>query len=254
MRLSQNFIITGNSSVINTNFFHPVTLNDGYYLALSGFSSGSICNVTSKNGQVFLKGRETEAVVPIPKSYYHTVGSLLTVLKDSINKFLKQEWGITKEATLKFAIRSNLWTLSMPSGNSISTCKNDPSNVFNLMEIEDGDFETVSVVETTFYTDIELAFLYCSIVQESNINARESRLLDIIPLKTNTMYNYYEPHNLKFRKIAIEEFTNISFEIRDSSGELLEFAAPHAGCSIHSTSFDVVTRPVVLCLKIVKGI
>ena len=69
-----------------------------------------------------------------------------TVLKDSINNFLNQEWGITKEATLKFTIESNLWTLTMPSGNS---SKNDPSNFLNLMKIVDGDFETLSVLKTT---------------------------------------------------------------------------------------------------------
>ena len=255
MSLSENFVITGNGSVIETSFFHSVTINEGYNLALTGFSSGSICNVTSKNNIIYILSKDgADATVPITPSYYHTVGELLTAIHLKIDYFLKHVWSTSKVTLLKYAIRTNTWTLTMPSGFYITTCRRDPENILNLMQVEDGNFETISVIESTFHEDIKLGFLYCSIVQESNINDLQSRLLDIIPLKVNSMYILHEPVNLKYHKIAIEQFNSISFEVRDSYGDLIEFSVPNDSCDYHATSFNIDARPVVLSLHIKRGI
>lgn len=255
MELSENFVITGSTSVINTNFFHPVTINEGFQLALTGFSSGSICNVTTQNNLIYIVWGEQEAALPMPPAYYHTIGLLLTAIKESVNSFIKSEWKINREVTLKYSVRSNVWTLTMASGISITMCNHDYSNALNLLEMEDGNYQTISVLDSKLLEDAQPAFLYCSIVQESYINSRQSRLLDVIPLKINRKYNFYEPHSLKFRKIAIEEFNNISFEIRDSDGKLIEFHSPGGTCRFHGVTHTHQPRPVVLNLQIKrKGI
>ena len=95
------------------------------------------------------------------------------------------------------------------------TCEADTSNAFTLMSVEDGDYGTLVVLETVFPADSRICFLYCSIVEGSNIDERQSRLLEIVPLGASAPYNWYEPVHLKFRQIAIHAFSDITFELRD---------------------------------------
>ena len=45
----------------------------------------------------------------------------------------------------------------------------------------------------------------------------------MLPVRVNARYTHYEPLTLKFYKIAIEDFSSISFEIRNERGNLVDF-------------------------------
>ena len=128
MELSQNFIITGSTSELVTNFLYPVRLEDGFELALSYFFCGPICNVDSQLDLIYLVKGDGEGFVveekllEIPHGYYHTTGDLISQICKSINMFMEANqdvWG-TGKATLEYNVLRRVWTLVLPKKQHVS--------------------------------------------------------------------------------------------------------------------------------------
>ena len=254
MKLNENFVITGHGSQINTHFFRPVGVEEGFQLSLASFYCGPICNITSRNNEVHIKlNEDISGVVHIPISYVRNVGELLRAVRDTLNEFLAVKWKLSIRVTLRFSLRNNTWTLTMPSPTSIVSCTAELNNVLTLLDLEDGSYETLQVVEYDFVRSTKLCFIYRSIIQDSYIDSHQSRLLEIIPISTNTNYTFFEPVHLKFRRIAIEEFSSITFELRDSDGSLIEFTEQSLNCTKHNVKIEKehsLSEPIVMCLQI----
>ena len=69
----------------------------------------------------------------------------------------------------------------------------------------------------------DLAFLYSSVVENSLINNRESRLLTTIPITSTRGYNYFQFAQPIYRLISVRQFSDIRFQIYDKNGELFKF-------------------------------
>ena len=246
MELSQNFVVTGRASELETNFFYPVRLEEGFELALSYFFCGPIANVNSEADLVYLvKGDghglvEKEKLLEIPHGYYHTTGELIGQIAESINEYMAEhesEWG-TGKARVDYNVQKRVWTLVLPKKQHVSIAhdKGWERNILNLFTgLDGGNYEEISVLESNFEENVESVFVYSSVVQESYIDTHQSRLLAVIPVRTNSKYTHYEPTHLRFYKIAIEEFSSIFIELRNSRGHLVEFA----NSSICSDSTDL---------------
>ena len=248
MQLSENFVIIGNSASIETNFFVPVSLSDGFELGLASFICGGINNVDSHSNILFIEDRHAHvAEIEIPSSYYHTVGELLQGLKHSVNNYLKS---VHKSCTLAYNVKNNLWKLSMPEHYKFIMCKGESRNVLNLLDLENGEFDILEAAENGFHPELMLAFMYCSVIAESYINGNQSRLLAVLPLSKNVKQNIYEPAVVRYYKIAIEEFNSIFIEFRDREGKLIEFFAPDS-CTEQPPN---KSHPLVLTLSLRKAI
>lgn len=234
MDLSHNFVVTGTSGQLETNFFYPVRLEEGFELALNYFFCGPVCNVNSGVDLIYLvkgDGHDQlveEKLLPVPHGYYHTTGELISKMGEVINEFLDENasvWG-TGRARVEYNVQRRIWSLSLPKKQHVSIA-NDKSwdrNVLNLFSaLDDGNYETISVLDANFDENIDSVFVYSSIIQESYIDSNQSRLLAVIPVRINAKYTHYEPSNLRFYKIAIEEFSSIFIELRDSRGRVVEF-------------------------------
>ena len=234
MELSQNFVITGTSGEITTNFLYPVRLEDGFELALSYFFCGPLSNVNNERDLLYLvKGDGQgnvveEKLLEIPHGYYHTTGDVLNIICESINNYIRENpeiWGYVL-ATINYNIQRRIWNLNLPKKQDISIAHDKcwDRNVLTLFTgLEDGNYTELAVVESEFSECKENIFIYSSIVQESNIDNHQTRLLAVLPVRVNAKYTHYEPVNLKFYKIAIEDFSSISFEIRNERGNLVDF-------------------------------
>ena len=234
MELSHNFVVTGTSGELETNFFYPVRLEEGYELALNYFFCGPVCNVNSERDLLYLvKGDGDgqlveEKLLLIPHGYYHTTGELINKMVETINEFMTQNesvWG-TGKARADFNVGRQIWTLILPKKQHVSIAhdKNWERNILNIFSsLDEGNYEELIVVESKFDESIESVFIYSSVIQESFIDVNQSRLLAVIPVRTNAKYTHYEPKNLRFYKIAIEEFSSIFIELRNSRGKLVEF-------------------------------
>ena len=254
MKLNENFVITGHGSQVDTHFFRPVGVEEGFQLSLASFYCGSVCNITSGNNAVHINlNEDISGVVHIPVSYVRNVGQLLRGVRDAVNKFLAEQWKLSIRVTLRFSLRNNTWTLTMPNPTSIVACTAERNNVLTLLDLDDGSYETLQVVEYDFVRSTSLCFIYCSIIQDSYIDSHQSRLLEIVPISTNANYTFFEPVHLKFRRIAIEAFSNITFELRDSNGSLIEFTETPSSCTKHNVTIDKdqsLPGPIVMCLQI----
>lgn len=271
MQLSKNFIVTGNSAVIETSFFYPVQLDDGYEMALSSLSCGSICNVNSRRDTVYIACRladlgpddgigsiQTEELqeitivrVNLTHGYYHTVTDLFKEICDSINQFLKIHHH-SHVAEWEYVPKTNTTKLVLPDEIKFTHNPRDSDAVLGLLELEAGDYKKLEARDNELYPIPDYAFLYSSIVAESYINANSTRLLAVIPLSQNKFSYHFEPINLKYYPIAIEEFNSINFELRNSSGHLIEFCS-----SLYETSkyaAKLGTRiPIVLSISLANG-
>ena len=269
MDITDNFVVTGKTAVIENNFLFPMRVRDGYKLALNGFCSGPICNVNKKNDVVHIvlhsavaaiRGREKRVHVKITHDYYPTVGQLLEVVVDEVAREISRHGVDHSPPTLKYKADKNLWTLKMNDGMSLVSCKSEPGNIFNtLLNTPDGTYDEISVREGPLSSGIELGFVYCSVVEDSLIDNKLSRLLTIIPIPKNQSYVFFEPATPCYHSISVLEFSNISIEIRDSDGELLEFAQPtERSCNrnIHYSSRAVLSTvlPIILRLTLRKAI
>ena len=107
------------------------------------------------------------------------------------------------------SLKNNTWTLTMPNSTLIDSCTAESNNVLTLLDLDDGSYEKLQVVEYDFDRSTKLCFIYCSIIQDSYIDSHQSRLLEIVPISTNANYTFFEPLHLKFRRIAIEAFSSI---------------------------------------------
>ena len=271
MQLSKNFIVTGQSSVIETSFFYPVRLDDGYEMALSSFSCGSICNVNSRRNLVHIACRLGDlgpldglgsylteeslnisiVQVELSHGYYHTVTDLFKEICDSVNAFLKIHHH-PHEAEWEYFPKTNTTKLILPNEVKFTHNPRDSDAVLCLLELEEGTYNKLEARDNELYPIPDYAFLYSSIVAESYINANSTRLFAVIPLSQNTFSYHFEPINPKYYPIAIEEFNTITFELRDSSGHLIEFCSSLYETSKYASKLGT-KLPIVLSISLANG-
>ena len=168
----------------------------------------------------------------------------------SINNYFKEIEG-QKICALTYGVRNNVWTLTLPHKFSITTCRSEAKNVMNLFFLENGDYTVIEIQESVFTPELQIVFLYASIVQESFVDNNQSRLLAIIPVMKNETYVAYEPTNLLYHEIAIDNFSTITFELRNQEGELVEIAKQR---SCDDLAAELKTLPLILTLSLRKAI
>ena len=248
MSLSQNFVVTGESGEIETNFLTGIRLEDGYEVALSSFHSSPICNCNFESDTLYLQLMQNDEVVaegavPVPHNYYHTTGDVFVAINDSINKYITEhshQWG-NQRSSVAYNPQKGVWALTLSNKLSIVNCDKYERNILNMFTLPDGDYKSLTVPEKTFDERIESALIYSSIVEGSYINGFQSRLLAVVPVRFNSLYTQFDPPCLKFYRIAIEEFSSILFEIRNTRGNLIEFANGHTGCG-HSSDTKLTCK------------
>ena len=65
--------------------------------------------------------------------------------------------------------------------------------------------------------------MYINIIENSYINGKLSRIASVIPLKSNPGWSFFQQAHPSFVSINVKEFSSILIELRDISGEFLEF-------------------------------
>ena len=68
-----------------------------------------------------------------------------------------------------------------------------------------------------------LGFLYCSVVENTLLNNRQTRLLCIFPIISKRGYSFYEVKEAIYKTVSVLQFSTITFTILDSEGDLMEF-------------------------------
>ena len=202
-----------------TRFAHPMRVEDGFTLGVKSVYYGEICNVCEYNNKVYLQLSGIEAHISLTVGRYNYVGELLKEIHSKVNAYIGSV-GESDASSIKFSAASNKWQLNLPT--NIEFVKSDKvDSALNLLVISDGLYSSIHAPESKLLNDKHIGFLYCSIVQDSFINGRPSRLLATFPIISSHGYNFYEFTNPTYHPVAIKQFSDILFELRDIKGDLL---------------------------------
>ena len=112
---------------------------------------------------------------------------------------------------------------------------------------DDMTVDRIEVAQYMLENPVEAGFLYSSIVTNSIINQKQSRLLACLPIVSKTGYNYYEVNNPIYRPLSVHSFTDIHFALTDVHGKVMEMEYDH--------SYEYKTKndfPTILTLHIRK--
>ena len=82
----------------------------------------------------------------------------------------------------------------------------------NVVSARDGDIPD----------DVVMCFLYVSIIRQSFINFKKSRILSVLPLKSSRGYSFYQNKVPTYVPVEVKEFADITISLRNIRGELIE--------------------------------
>ena len=220
MDLEGNFVVISDNEQarFTTRFAQPIRVEDGYTLGVKSVYYGEVCNVCESNNKVYLMFSNRERYISLTVGRYNYVGELLKEIQSKINELVG-----AGSSALKYTAASNKWQLTVNNGHFVKVGNID--NALNLLVISDGVYANIQAPETELLNDKHIGFLYCSIVQDSFINGRPSRLLATFPITSAHGYNYYEFSNPSYHPVAIKQFSDILFELRDIKGDLLNITS-----------------------------
>lgn len=125
----------------------------------------------------------------------------------------------------------------------------DTSNFVSSKDKDDIKATQITVSAKPIVTT-RLGFLYCSIVENSLINNKETRLLCIFPIVSKRGYSFYEINQTIYKAISVLQFSTITFAIVDSEGNLVEFSLE--GDDLNTQKIGKKKYPTLLNLHIRK--
>ena len=228
-----------------SNFVESVNIADGYEVAVKSIFHAPLYNITSVNNKFTLttsrRGRDEFAEFEIPVGFYESTCDIVAAIHKVLSDSVAGEAEVPVRAvpaplirvapTLKIANRSI--SLTLP-GNSK---KNPENNVYFLIRaLHSGaqllrilgycshdklKVDTIVVADYTLENSCEAGFLYSSIVTNSMINQKQSRLLACLPINSKSGYNFYEVQNPVYQPLSVHSFTDINFALTDVHGEIM---------------------------------
>ncbi|NRB81998.1 MAG: hypothetical protein HRU38_25655 [Saccharospirillaceae bacterium] len=239
MELQNHFTIIseGNPSQFTANFTSPILLEEGYLLGIKNLFYGEINNVNSKNGMIYIQTDDSfinnaggfftsggESIpIPITQRRYNSTGELLTEIKTRVSEYLVVKFPKMRLPTLNYSVTHDKWTIKLPTGVSFNRSISHPS-VLDLLAMNDGLYNSFETRDAAFDNEKYVGFLYCSIIENSYINSRSSRLLATIPLSSTDGMSYHEYSVPNYYRISIRNFSDINFELRNEHGDIIEFS------------------------------
>ena len=132
---------------------------------------------------------------------------------------------------------------------SLSNKPDDSTYSIDTSQLSSSDSQNLLVTELsvpmTPIVKTDLAFLYCSIVENSLVNNEETRVLTTIPITSRRGYNYFQFAQPIYRSISVRQFMDISFHILDVNENYMNF-------NLYGDDVDLKNRkyPTILNLHI----
>ena len=232
MELQNYFTIISDDSPsqFTANFVSPIRLEDGYLLGLKSIFYGEINNVNSKNYSIYISIDDTHGgngnltPISIKQKRYNSTGELLTEINYRVSQYLKTAYNYTgtRTTSLNYSANSDKWTIKLPPGVFFRKAHLAP-NPLDLLVMKDGIYNSFETIDAPFLDEKHIGFLYCSIIENSYINSKSSRLLATIPLSSTDGTSYHEYHNPNYYRISIRDFSDINFQLCNEDGDLIEF-------------------------------
>ena len=237
-----------------SNFTTPVNLGDNYEIGLKSLCHGPVYNVTEGHNMViFARDASIDIHEIIDKVYldagfYSHTGALF---KEIYSKLVAHEIAhVLFGRKLPEYIVENDGKMSIKVPPNISFIVDDEgypgkNPLSYLLHYPNGRYKKISEFNEFIPVKNHLTFVYSSIIAQSYINDRKSRLLAIVPLTSSPGYNYFEFTNVTYHPLAVSTFTDIFFSLKDPYGEQIELG-------VEKTSSNIIEYPTILNLHVRK--
>ena len=196
-----------------SNFTDSINISDGYEIALISIYHGPIYNITENINHFKLENKDGEQTTyKIPIGYYQTTYMILLAIKNVL------EGSNIRVVSAKVGSRS---VLQLLSGEKFIANGSNADLMHYLGQIISAT--KINVEYDILGSSIVPTFIYSNIVSETVIDGHYTRMLATVPLKTDDPgYNFHEFENPVYHLLRVNSFTDISFQLRDIYGELIE--------------------------------
>ena len=226
------FVVTSgvqNPALFSSNFTTPVKLDQNFEIGLQSITHGPLFNITVANNKIVIirtvpGGAEDINFILLDPGLYTTVSQLLKHIYEKLKELFDKHrdnlyWG---KEPLKYTLeQTGKITIRLPTRASfeIDNVKEPGENpLFNILHLPSGRYKKLSEYDSDILRLDHLTFIYSSIVEESYINNRKSRLLAMTPLKSMYGYNHTTFQNISYYPLAVNTFNDIIFSLKDTYG------------------------------------
>lgn len=197
-----------------SSFTDPINISEGYEIALISIYHGPLYNITNNNNYLIIEnGMGQQTRYQVDPGYYESTYSILLAIKKKLSIS-----GIASSISRVV----NHYVLSLSAANEFYTTAENGGLMHYL-----GQYISNSKIKVEYDilgSTTEPTFIYSNVVSETVIDGQYSRILATVPLKTDIGYNHHEFSNPLYHKLRVNNFTDISFQLRDVNGELLQIA------------------------------
>ena len=206
-----------NPSKFRTSF-PALKLDTKHELCLTSMFYAPIININDNNNVITVNDlfSSISYSVKLKNGFYKTKWALLSEIVDQIRQAIQNDEISVLTEDITFTKVESEITLVIPFKIS--------GECLNMVGITDFiPAKMYTFMDDNLTSTIFPAFLYCNIVEDSWINNKLSRLLQVIPLEYRQGCSYLEFHTREKSIITLKEFSNIIFEIRDINGDFIPF-------------------------------
>jgi hypothetical protein len=214
-----------NQAKLNTQL-EPVRVKEDIGLAITSIFHGAVYNINDTNNKIhfYTKGEDGMYTSRLPPGHYSSSFSVLKAISDVLQKRNYVNVPLNKKPQLTVSLRRDN-TLHVIAQHMTLVIKDGRNSPWEMLGVE-STFEVtnhISVKNINFDLNLEPAFLYVNIVENSYINGKLSRVLDIVPISMKAHWSYYEFARLNFVPIEVKEFSKIFLELRNMNGNYVPF-------------------------------
>jgi hypothetical protein len=212
--MSLTFTLSQRSSVLTSNIFPPILLNDGNYeVGLLSFDSyNTIPNVDKSNNKMYFGDGN---VFTIPTGTYE-IDDLKTLLQEEFNKLKYTFYLNGNNNTLKIELRSTA-QIDFTPADSVGKLFGFTRRILKSKELHLSDH--ITDIFTVQHIEIE-----SNISSGSYINGVSSHSLHAFAMKSGPGFKIREvPHDVIYMPVDVSVLDNITLKINDQDGKLVNF-------------------------------
>lgn len=225
--MSLTLTLTGNSSVLTTEYFPPINIDKNYVCGLIDFQTyNSIPNVDHRNNLLHIE----DEVIEIPVGSYE-----IDDIDDYISRALK---AIKSKAIV--SIRANNNTLKSEIKSTHKIYFNKPNSIGSLLGFSKRELDINILNESDLPVNIikvNVIRIECNIIFGSFINNTSVHTLHEFSPKVSPGYKIIEvPRNVIYLPVNVERISSLTLKLLDQDGDLINFRGETITIRLHLKS------------------
>lgn len=223
--MSRTLTLSGNSSILTSNYFPPIDLNGEYICALADFQTyNSIPNIDEDNNNFYIGNKN----IKIPIGSYEI---------EDIEEFIKKTMEIPSTNKKMLQIRANNNTLKCEIYSEQQIDFEKSNSISKLLGFSQRKLEPNIWHSSDLPVDINkinIVRIECNIIHGTYINDQEAHILHEFSIGVGPGYKIIEvPQNLIYLPVAVKRISYISIRLLDQNGNLINFRGETVTIRLH---------------------